>query len=448
MKLKPGEPINNEELQDSHLNVICNNEQRTPSMTSFVDVHTPSESPDASSSESSAGGDWESGEFSKTNENVVDWPKQRRVICSKRNFVANKSNFTASTSTNTNTLSTLTATTAAPSAAKLSQNHFKSKSNNIKLTNHNNNNNNSNNKDVAKKIRWLLNMRSDPDFRETFAKSVIIQPRQSSFDSIDAADIFSTAHVDCAASSSSTNNTQSDLDGETMMLATSNGKTNSNRMPHQTLIGGSNETATIENRSIDPVHSLESQSSELDAEPNEYAIGKPCCNSVLCLHSNIVNEQTDAESFSTERSEEGQLLALDDAPNIGLCCANVIKTTSSSSVENIAATSAASSSLALFDAPSSSKQLLTVSSTMVAVDLASNKRFSFRKSKSKCELKSGPAPRVHVDANNGTSTNASVSPSSALADITKRNSRYTPFTFRELRDELRTVMRQNSNKKY
>lgn len=48
-----------------------------------MDAHTPSESPDASSSESSAGGDWESGEFLKANEHV-DWPKQRRVIYSKR----------------------------------------------------------------------------------------------------------------------------------------------------------------------------------------------------------------------------------------------------------------------------------------------------------------------------------------------------------------------------
>lgn len=133
---------------------IISNDQRTASMNSFADAHTPSESPEASSSESSTGGDWESGEF-KSSEHV-DWPKHR--ITSKPKLVINKSN-----------------------TAKQSQ-QFKAKSNNIKIVN--------NNKETVKKLRWLTNMRNDPDFRETLVRSVNIQPRQS-IDSLDM-DYYST----------------------------------------------------------------------------------------------------------------------------------------------------------------------------------------------------------------------------------------------------------------
>lgn len=372
-------------------------------MSSFVDAHTPSESPDASSSESSTGGDWESGEFSKTNENV-DWPKQRRVICSKRKFLANKSNFTASTSTNTTTLSTI-ATTAAPSAAKLSQNHFKSKTNNIKTANNNNHN-----KDAIKKMRWLSNMRSDPNFRETFIKSVIIQPRQS-FDSLDI-DIPAPTIVDTLRCSKTTNKTKNNLNNKTM-LANPNDTINSNRSSRQTLNDESNETVSVDDTSNAPDNSLESQSSGFGANDEvDY------CNSSWFLYSNA-----DTESYSTTeqsmRSIECQYSALDNARSFEVCFP------------------AASSSLALVESPSNSSE-------EIIVELPHNKPIINTKSKNK---KGCQAERVNLNAHNGTSTPASDSPSTSI-NITKRNSRHTPFTFREIRDELRAVMRQNSNQKY
>lgn len=149
--MKSGDCKRDDGDQEHH---IISNDQRTASMNSFADAHTPSESPEASSSESSTGGDWESGEF-KSSEHV-DWPKHR--ITSKPKLVINKSN-----------------------TAKQSQ-QFKAKSNNIKIVN--------NNKETVKKLRWLTNMRNDPDFRETLVRSVNIQPRQS-IDSLDM-DYYST----------------------------------------------------------------------------------------------------------------------------------------------------------------------------------------------------------------------------------------------------------------
>lgn len=165
LKLKSGEFIMDDEEQDNHHHsnhhhhhnnhhhhLLCDNDQRTASMNSFADAHTPSESPEASSSESSAGGDWESGEF-KTNDQHIDWPKQRKT--SKTKFISNSNK---------------------SQTGKQTQ-QFKAKTNNIKIINNNN-------KETVKKMRWLTNMRSDPDFRETLAKSVNIQPRQS-IDSLD-----------------------------------------------------------------------------------------------------------------------------------------------------------------------------------------------------------------------------------------------------------------------
>lgn len=146
--LKTGDCIVLDDSDQVHRGI--SNAHRTASMNSFADAHTPSESPEASSSESSTGGDWESGEFKSTEH--VDWPKHR--ITSKTKLVINKSN-----------------------TAKQSQ-QFKVKSSNIKIVSNNNN------KESAKKLRWLTNMRNDPDFRETLVRSVNIQPRQS-IDSLD-----------------------------------------------------------------------------------------------------------------------------------------------------------------------------------------------------------------------------------------------------------------------
>lgn len=196
LKLKPSEC---EEIQDSRLSII-NNDQRTSSMNSF-DVHTPSESPEASSSESSTGGDWESGEF-KQNELVEHWPKQQRKKLAKNSKASNTANKTA-TITSPSTSSTI--------SAKLSHQHqFKAKSNSIKIFNNtsnlgnfsnfsNNNQNHNHNhnhhlvncKLNVKKMRWLSNMRSDPDFRNTIVNTVNIQSsnalyaRQQSNDSLD-----------------------------------------------------------------------------------------------------------------------------------------------------------------------------------------------------------------------------------------------------------------------
>lgn len=170
-------------------------------MNSFVDAHTPSESPEASSSESSSAGDWESGEF-KTNELCVEhWPKQQRTFSNsktktKKQFVANiKSNNNiinnkSNMATNTATITTSTSSILPP---KLShQNQFKAKSNSIKIfgntsnlsrsnnvtsvvTNININNNVHLSKLNSKKMRWLWNMRTDPEFNETLVKTVNIQ---------------------------------------------------------------------------------------------------------------------------------------------------------------------------------------------------------------------------------------------------------------------------------
>lgn len=216
-----------------------NNDQRTSSMNSFVDAHTPSESPEASSSESSTGGDWESGEFNKTNElNVEHWPKQRTFSNSKQqqqpqpqqsksmkklaNFnkqqqlqqkqqkqqKQNNNNSNNNNNINNTTVNTAITTSTSSIPAKLSHQHqFKSKSNSIKIFNNTSNLSSSNNVSVnnininnnvhvsklnSKKLRWLWNMRSDPDFHETFVKTVNIQTpselisgRQQSNDSLD-----------------------------------------------------------------------------------------------------------------------------------------------------------------------------------------------------------------------------------------------------------------------
>lgn len=160
-----------------------NNDQRTSSMNSFVDAHTPSESPEASSSESSTG-DWESGEF-KTNELVVDdWPKQRTFSNSKPKQNKKLANFK-----NNNTANTAITTSTSSIPAKLSHQHqFKAKSNSIKIFNNTSNLSCSNNvsvnvninNNVSKlkedsKLRWLKNMQSDPEFPETILKTVNIQ---------------------------------------------------------------------------------------------------------------------------------------------------------------------------------------------------------------------------------------------------------------------------------
>lgn len=174
----PSERNVDDDMHDSRLNII-HTDQRTSSMNSFVDAHTPSESPEASSSESSTGGDWESGEF-KHNELVVDhWPKQRTPSKNKHTKLANHKSSTIQTTN----ITTLTTTSTSSIPAKLSHQHqFKAKSNSIKIFNNTSNlitNNNNNNSQLSKlnlkKMRWLSSMSSDPDFRETFMKSVNIQ---------------------------------------------------------------------------------------------------------------------------------------------------------------------------------------------------------------------------------------------------------------------------------
>ncbi|XP_055298204.1 phosphatidylinositol 3,4,5-trisphosphate 3-phosphatase cnrN [Sitodiplosis mosellana] len=188
VKLKPSESIADDDMHDSRCLNIMNNDQRTSSMNSFVDAHTPSESPEASSSESSTGGDWESGEF-KTNELVVEhWPKQRTFSNSKTKPTKKLANLKHNNNTTANTAIT-TSTSSIP--AKLSHQHqFKAKSNSIKIFNNTSNLSSSNNVSVnvninnnlhlrklnTKKLRWLWNnMRSDPNFHETIVKTVNIQ---------------------------------------------------------------------------------------------------------------------------------------------------------------------------------------------------------------------------------------------------------------------------------
>lgn len=111
---------------------------------SIPDAHTPSESPEASSSGSSTGEDWESGEF------FITRTKKRKI--------SNKSK----------TVKTNVIATTKPQ-------QFKAKSNHIKITNNSN----------SLKKR-LTNMRSEPDFCETLAQNVnLLRPTRQASDSIE-----------------------------------------------------------------------------------------------------------------------------------------------------------------------------------------------------------------------------------------------------------------------
>lgn len=113
------------------------NHHRNMSIT-IPDALTPSESPEASSSGSSTGEDWESGEF------IINRPKQQRKITTKQ------------------------ATT------KQAQ-QFKAKSSHIKITGNSN----------SLKKR-LTNMRSEPDFCEALAKNVnLLRPTRQAVDSVE-----------------------------------------------------------------------------------------------------------------------------------------------------------------------------------------------------------------------------------------------------------------------
>lgn len=105
------------------------------------DAHTPSESPEASSSGSSTGEDWESGEF------VIERPKQRKIKNVKTNVIA---------------------------TTKQAQ-QFKAKSSHIKITGNSN----------SLKKR-LTNMRSEPDFCEALAQNVnLLRPTRQAVDSVE-----------------------------------------------------------------------------------------------------------------------------------------------------------------------------------------------------------------------------------------------------------------------
>lgn len=109
----------------------------------IVDANTPSESPEASSSGSSTGEDWESGEF------FIQRPKQRKNVKNKV-----KTNVIATT--------------------KQAQ-QFKAKSSHIKITGNSNS---------LKK--QLTNMRSEPDFCEALAKNVnLLRPTRQALDSVE-----------------------------------------------------------------------------------------------------------------------------------------------------------------------------------------------------------------------------------------------------------------------
>lgn len=473
LKLKPGESINDENLQDSHLNIICNNEQRTSSMNSFVDVHTPSESPEASSSESSTGGDWESGELFKTNEHV-DWPKQRTVTFSKQKLAINKSNI----STNTTTITTSTISTA---TAKLSQHHFKSKSNSIKILNNNN-------KDNMKKMRWLSNMRSDPDFRETFIKSVNIQPRQS-IDSLDM-DYYSTI-CDNQLSLGSPYKSPCNLNKSILHANRSQHMHNNDNEAACSIaiasIANENKSNHINNNNhVDDGHDdvdcsttvlvvakpVESQSIGFNVVDNcnENASAKHHCDS-SSSNSNSNRQQFAETAFN--RSED-----VDDKPSknqmnkfnqpnkvpVSRQKPQQIESidTSSPKYKTNVATDANSSSAAVKCSINTNLSLaapITKKLPFVQIKTENKKNVSTNRLEADSNIvsstPSSPYESVSCKSNSeqifaSTSTNtpSTSSTSSSSLLIRKRGNRYPPFTFREIRKELRSVMRQNSIKKF
>lgn len=399
-------------------------------MNSFVDAHTPSESPEASSSESSTGGDWESGELFKTNEHV-DWPKQRTVTFSKQKLAIDKSNTSA-------TATSLTSTTTSTANAKLSQHHFKSRTNSIKILN--------GNKDIVRKMRWLSNMRSDPDFRETFIKSVNIQPRQS-IDSVEM-DYYSTI---CDNQLSLGSPYKSPTDMNKLLHGSRPGDFKpANQSPlnhqHENRDRRPELKATDSNDNAPPASAkpasadrntvlvvakpIESQSIgfKVVGSPSANASARHCCDESADSSSSGTNRlPTDRskrkEAKSPPRRDKSNPLnarkipfmkikndgkknaAAKKLPNIKLCA--TLDSTASS-----ACSSASSSPLALVPTANS-----TDSETLSAKSMS-------------------------IDAGNDSIK------SDATAGAAKRNNRYPPFTFREFREELRSVMRQNSIKKF
>lgn len=394
-------------------------------MNSFVDAHTPSESPEASSSESSTGGDWESGELFKTNEHV-EWPKQRTVTFSKQKLAIDKSNTSA-------TATSLTSTTTSTANAKLSQHHFKSKTNSIKILN--------SNKDIVRKMRWLSNMRSDPDFRETFIKSVNIQPRQS-IDSVEM-DYYSTI-CDNQLSLGSPYKSPADMNKLLSGSRPSDFKpANQSPLNHQhknrdrrpdsnddAPHASAKPTNTDRNTVLVVAKPIESQSIgfKVVGNPSANASARHCCNEGAessCSGTNRLqtdrSKRKDAKSpprrdksnslnprkipFMKIKNDGKKNAAAKKLPNIDVCA--TLDSTASS-----ACSSASSSPLALVPTANS-----TDSETLSAKSMS-------------------------IDAGNESIK------SNASAGAAKRNNRYPPFTFREFREELRSVMRQNSIKKF
>lgn len=406
--MKTGECVMEEGDQDHH--IICN-DQRTESMNSFADAHTPSESPEASSSESSTGGDWESGEF-KTCEHV-DWPKQR--ITSKSKLVINKSN-----------------------TAKQSQ-QFKAKSSNIKIVN--------NNKETVKKLRWLTNMRNDPDFRETLVRSVNIQPRQS-IDSLDM-DYYSTI-CDNQLSVGSPCKSPSDLLLKNQTIR-NNLKKQQKQQQHTTT--ATTITKTIHDSAdcnvLIVAKPVESQSIGFKVVNNGIAFEKLSCDSLCSNTKNDKttdrNEQEKPSAKATMKSSNNKQKSNEQSFKYRFF--HKQSSVTATTVDNDT-TDVVDDSGTVIDDQIHVTNLLDKSANLngnAGTELNFNQKI-----KHDTEMPIIIAGRITSDDSNGKIAAIAIQPSTTTMCGTNssipRINRCSPFTFRDIRDEILSVMKQNSSK--
>lgn len=505
-------------------------------MNSFVDAHTPSESPEASSSESSTGGDWESGEF-KTNEQV-DWKSQRKL--SKPKLSINKLNATT--------------------PAKLSHHQFKSKSSSVKLLNNNTREN-------VRKMRWLSNMRSDPDFRQTFVNSVNIQARQS-IDSLDK-DYYSEI-CDNQLSVGSPNKCPNDLTNMKLeaksdhkhtnsrhqsrfQLHTNHNNNNNNHHHHHhhhhnhhhnnhnhhhqpkqmqqqqqedeqqthshhtkhndTEYRAKSSNSTTQATAINdcPVlvvaKPIESQSIGFNVEnsrnANENASGKLHCDklnsnghqldeTLINANRNVIDESINTATLSNHSdraiaSEESLVRSNEIQKHVN--ASPIGKSPSRSKINSFfkmhehvispqlsfkQATNSTESSSSSCNCSNSTSNFVTqtqpIAKKLPFIKIKTESKKSLLTNWGENDLDSGASSvspsdscKMHSDlivtaakvtispsssmASASTSASATASTSSSLLPKRKRSHRYPPFTFREIRNELRSVMKQNSLKK-
>ncbi|GAB0097333.1 Pten [Sergentomyia squamirostris] len=196
-----------------------------PTLNSHPGAHTPSESSEASCTDSSTEEDgWESGELStpttaaNASSSLFNYTSPHLLSDFVSNVVlANDSSlyFALSPSgdetpsvvggehggddegekipmeTMVETKRSFTKRRKRRERSKTPQSQFKARSTSVKVVAGSPGSSHHNHQSRSQKMRWLSNMRSDPDFRETLAKSVVFRPPHST-ESLDSTDFYSS----------------------------------------------------------------------------------------------------------------------------------------------------------------------------------------------------------------------------------------------------------------